>query len=357
MARSPEARWTSLKPIGLTFVVGFIGAGLGTLMHLPVPALLGSGILVSIFAFTRLPLAMPDGMRNIGFTVLGCSMGSGVTPEMLGLVGRWPASLLLLTLTVVIMMASGVWLLSRFFGMDRHTALLACTPGGASTVLAIATEDGADVRAVVVLQILRLLLVMAFLPLIIQTLGLQGAQGNTASSTIMSWHSVLLLVLAAYGVARLLAFFKVPAAFVLSGLLLSGFTHMEGWLEGRLPVPLVTLAFVIVGCMAGVRFVGVRLAEMKRYSVAALASVGLSTLISALLAGLAAWLLSLPFGQVWIAYSPGGIEAMAALAMALHFDPAYIAAHHLFRIVGLTLLLPLFSGWMKVRTRRPDRQT
>jgi uncharacterized membrane protein AbrB (regulator of aidB expression) len=31
---------------------------------------------------------------------------------------------------------------------------------------------------------------------------------------------------------------------------------------------------------------------------------------------------------------------MAALALALHYDPAYIAAHHLSRIVAITLIMP-----------------
>jgi hypothetical protein len=90
----------------------------------------------------------------------------------------------------------------------------------------------------------------------------------------------------------------------------------------------------------GVRFKGMTLAQLKSLSLAAVVSVTLSSVIAALGAGMMAYALDLPFGQVWIAYAPGGIEAMAALALALHYDPAYIAVHHLARIVGITLTMP-----------------
>ena len=50
--------------------------------------------------------------------------------------------------------------------------------------------------------------------------------------------------------------------------------------------------------------------------------------------------MGLPFGQVWLAYAPGGIEAMAIMAFALHLDAAFVGAHHVLRILGLSLLSP-----------------
>ena len=69
--------------------------------------------------------------------------------------------------------------------------------------------------------------------------------------------------------------------------------------------------------------------------------VMVSTTLAALFAALAANLLGLPFGQVWVAYAPGGVEAMAAMAIALGYDSAFVATHHLFRIILLLFLLPV----------------
>lgn len=345
---STKRHMVALYPIWLTLVLGFIGAGLAPFLHLPVPALLGSGILISILAFTRLPLAMPVLMRNIGFTILGCSMGSSITPEMLALVGRWPASLIGLTLTVIAMMLASTWLLSRHFGQTPSTALLASTPGALSAVVAMAMDGKGDVRAVVVLQSLRLLLVMAFLPVIIYGLGMQGTvDTGQAAALTLPWHTVPALLLTAFAIAQMLDKIHVPAAYVMTGLLLSGAGHVGGWLHGGLPSIAITTGFVIIGCVVGVRFRGIRLAELRQFSVAALVSVILSTVIAAIGAACVSWGMNLPFGQVWIAYAPGGIEAMAALALALHYDPAYIAAHHLARIIGINLLMPWVVRWVK----------
>ncbi len=350
LGKPSDAILQALRPILLTLLVGFIGAALAPYVHLPVPALLGSAILVACLAFTPLSsqLAMPVLMRNIGFTILGCSMGSGITPEMLQLIGRWPLSLLALAVTVVMMMGVSTWVLTRYFGHSKNTSLLASTPGALSTVVALADSGKGDIRAVIVLQSIRLLLVMAIMPVIINGLGLHGTGGthNNPSITLV-WHAVPALVLTAFAIAQMLDRIKLPAAYILTGLFLSGFGHAGGWLQGGLPIPVVHVAFVIIGCVVGARFRGIKLRELKQFALAAAVSVALSSMIAAVAAALVSWGLGLPFGQVWVAYAPGGIEAMAALAMALHYDPAYIAAHHLFRIVGLTLLLP----WVLMHTR------
>jgi uncharacterized membrane protein AbrB (regulator of aidB expression) len=38
---------------------------------------------------------------------------------------------------------------------------------------------------------------------------------------------------------------------------------------------------------------------------------------------------------------------MAAMALSLNYDPAYVAVHHLFRIFFLILVLPLFLRTMR----------
>ncbi len=327
-----------------TLSLGYLGAGLAQLAHLPVPALLGSGILLAIIAFTRLPLSMPTLMRNIGFTILGCSMGSSITGEMLAKISQWPLSLLGLAVTVIVMMALSTWVLSQYFQQTKNTALLASTPGALSTVVALASEGKGDLGTVVVFQSLRLILVMASFPLIIHALGLQGSVHlDVTQQAPLAWHSVPALLLTAFASALMLEKIKLPAAYILSGLVLSGTAHVNGWLSGNLPSSLVTLGFVIIGCMVGTRLKGMQLSKLRTLFLAATISVILSSLIAALGATLMAIALDLPFGQVWIAYAPGGIEAMAALALALHYDPAYIAAHHLSRIVAITLLMPIAS--------------
>ena len=69
--------------------------------------------------------------------------------------------------------------------------------------------------------------------------------------------------------------------------------------------------------------------------------------ISVAFAWIVSLLLSLPFGQVWVSFAPGGVEGMSSMALALGYDPLYVAVHHVFRILLLILILPVlirFAG-------------
>ena len=48
------------------------------------------------------------------------------------------------------------------------------------------------------------------------------------------------------------------------------------------------------------------------------AAVLAALLLSAGFAALGAWLLGLPFGQLWLAFAPGGVEAMAVTIRMPH---------------------------------------
>jgi uncharacterized membrane protein AbrB (regulator of aidB expression) len=67
-----------------------------------------------------------------------------------------------------------------------------------------------------------------------------------------------------------------------------------------------------------------------------------------------ATLLSLNTGDVIIAYAPGALEAMMILALALHFDPAFVGAHHLFRFMLVLVSIPIVIPWIARKPEPPE---
>ncbi len=62
--------------------------------------------------------------------------------------------------------------------------------------------------------------------------------------------------------------------------------------------------------------------------------------------GIAAGLLSgVGIAPGLLAYAPGSMETMIAMAVALNAHPAYVAAHHTVRLVILITTVPLMSAW------------
>ncbi len=54
-------------------------------------------------------------------------------------------------------------------------------------------------------------------------------------------------------------------------------------------------------------------------------------------------MLGLPIPEVMIAYAPGSVDAMMLLALALHLDPIYVGAHHVMRVMFVSLVMPLIA--------------
>lgn len=336
-----------LRSVFATLGIGMLGAGLASLVHLPVPGLIGSSLAVSLASFRGLPMHIPVPLRNLAYAVIGCSLASGVTPDIVRMVASWPLSLGALACAMALIMIVNMYVLMRFFGTDRQTALLASSPGALSYSLALSATGIGDARSVMVLQGLRLLFVTAGLPLVIATLdadplaGVVPGHAPQMGAISSVWLVVLTLALGA-GLAK----YRLPAAYLIAGMLLSGFAHAFGWAHGRLPEPAILMGFVVTGSLVGARFSGMSLAEVRRLALGSVCTVALVSAIAAVFAALVARWIEVPFGQVWVAYAPGGVEAMAAMALALDYDATFVAVHHLFRIILLLVWLPLILRWM-----------
>jgi uncharacterized membrane protein AbrB (regulator of aidB expression) len=60
-----------------------------------------------------------------------------------------------------------------------------------------------------------------------------------------------------------------------------------------------------------------------------------------LAAAAVAQVIDLPFAVFLLAFAPGGVEVMAAMAVQLALEPAFVAAHHVLRLLVLTVLIPV----------------
>jgi membrane AbrB-like protein len=331
----------------VTLMIGTCGAMAAIAAGLPAAALIGSALSVSFVSFCRLPTAVPPWLRNMAFAAIGCSLGSGVNTDFFELAVKWPLSLSGLVLVMGVILFTSSWVLTAFFNQSKITAILAASPGALSYSLAIAATGIGDARAIIVIQSIRLLSITTCLPLVLDFLNLEHGSGGGSqhhSLPLMATAGVFLLTLV-FGFV--LSNRRLPAAYLIAGVLVSGVLHYMGIVSGRPQTGFLSTGFVITGAVIGARFTSIPLADIKRLVGGALAVVVVSSSIAALFAALAAKLLGLPFGQLWVSYAPGGVEAMAAMALSLGYDSAFVATHHLFRIILLLFLLPVLLGVLR----------
>src|SRR6201994_3764901 len=105
---------------------------------------------------------------------LGLSLGSMVSPVMIKNLSAYPVTIALLAAATFCATFGSSFYLQRFHGWDRTSALLAGSPGALSQVIMLATERNADVAGIAVVQIMRVIILTAMVPMLLAATGMVG---------------------------------------------------------------------------------------------------------------------------------------------------------------------------------------
>jgi len=322
----------------LTVLIAAVGAAAARLLAMPAPYLIGPATAVTIAGFAGLTLRIAQPVRNATFIIVGLSMGTGLTPEVFVAARTWPLSFLMVPVAVVVLLYSATWTLQRFFGYDRATALLAASPGHLSFVLSLASETRSDLLAVGVIQSVRVLALTITVPLIVDILGLVSVAPPPAA--VMHPLALAGSFAAAAALGYLFMRLKVPAALLLGGMIAAGSTHLTGLVSGDLPSWIMTPTYVLLGALIGSRFSGASFRAMRAAFVAGGVVTVVVVALAAAIAASVCYVTAVPLDAALIAFAPGGLETMAAMAVMLHAQPTYVGAHHVLRLVILSVLMP-----------------
>ncbi|MDF2232390.1 AbrB family transcriptional regulator [Albimonas sp. CAU 1670] len=331
---------SDLRTPASTLAAGLAGAALAALAGVPAGALIGSTLAVVALAASGRSVGLPNRLRDVAFATIGVSLGSGVDERLVDQFGAWAVSLSILTISLVATLAAGRLILTRGFGLDARTATLASSPGTMSNAIAMAAEGHGDATAVMFLQVMRLLVLVLAVPPLAVALG-GSAQGADLAGATMPPAAFALLLAAALALGFVGARAGLPAACLLAGMVVSAAGHATGLVHGAAPAWAIFAAFATTGAALSARMSKVTAAQARRHALAGLAIVTATLVLSLGFALLAQAATGLAFAQVWIAYAPGGVEAMAAIGLSLGYDPAYVAVHHFVRIFVLVLIVPV----------------
>lgn len=332
-----------LRAFALTALIGTAGALIAILIGFPAPYLIGPAVAVTLAGLAGLKLSVPNRVRNVCFVIVGVSMGATVTPEVIVAARTWPLSFVMVLVAIFVLLYASSWVLQKFFHYDRVTALLASSPGHFSYVLSLAAETRCDLRTVSVAQSVRVLALTITVPLIVEVFDLVGTDPIMLAPTMST--PVLVTMLAVSGLFGMLFLrWKLPAALLLGGVVVSIGTHVTGFVSGGVSNWLLTPTYIILGSVIGTRFCGVSITELR---IAFIAGFVTTLVVAVLAAGIASgisYFLGVPLDAALIAFAPGGLETMSAMAVMLHADPTYVGAHHVLRLMFLSVLMPLVLG-------------
>src|SRR5882757_6765990 len=286
-----------------TLAIGTAGGALFLLLNLPGGLISGAMIAVGIAAIAGRPLTMPPILTQTVLVLLGISLGSLVSRQLLQHIGAYPLTIALLALATFCSTFGSSIYLQRAHGWDQTSAFLAGSPGALSQITMLAIEKGADVPAIAVVQTMRVIILTAALPLLL----------------------------------RLIRF---PASWMFGAMIGSSVLHGTGLIEGGLPPWVRGVALVGIGALIGSRFARMKPRVLLSHVNAALGSFAIAIAISAVFVAVIVLTTHVRFADIIVAFAPGAMDAMLALALTLHIDPIFVGAHHLSRFVFVTITTP-----------------
>ena len=360
-ASSVTDRFTTVRHLAETLALAAAGGAALGLIGVPAGWLSGSILAVAGASLAGRPMLIPTLLMRAIFVLIGISLGAVVTPETLHGMATYPVSIAVLILAMALISIGGAGYLRLIHRWDNVDAYLAAAPGGMSQVLALGAELGGDLRAIAIVQSIRVVVIAVGLPAGLSMLGLVGqAPPRVTGALSIGVLDELAILVAASTVVAIIAYrIRFPGGLLFGAMLTSAVLHGSGLIHAVMPWWAVNTAMVAMGAITGSRFANTPLRMLLNFVGAAFGSFAVAVTIAAAFAAVLISVLSLRAAEVMIAFAPGSVDAMMLLALALNLDPVYVGAHHLTRIFFVSLTMPLVARRtarsLKIRSEPPKQ--
>ena len=163
----------------------------------------------------------------------------------------------------------------------------------------------ADAMRVVMAQSFRVFVLVAVLPAVIVG---SDTHGLGLPPQVDPLSPEMLALLAAAGLAAGYVFNRagVPAGWLTGPFFLSAIVNAAGWMQVEMPQWLSLPALVGLGCVIGCRFTNLSPREFARMIGVSLGAFIVGMSIATAISGLIWAFFGLPFGQLLLAFAPGG---------------------------------------------------
>ena len=334
-----------------TLGLGAFGAAVALVLDMPLPFLLGPLFAVTPAALLRAPVVRPpEWMVTPMRVILGVMVGASLTPELFASFGALGLSMLAVPVFVVVSSLLGYVIYRRIGGYSPPEAYFAALPGGLHSMTAYAEDIGLDIHRIALAQALRVVLVVAAVPLILWAVQADVVSGGAefvsamADVTLPQHLTMLGAGVAGYVLGRVT---RIPGGSIIGPMIVSSGLHLGGVIDAPASFELLALAQVVLGCAIGARFVGEPLSLLRAGLHLAVLGFVVSGAVTLVLAWQVSSMTGRDFLSLALALAPGGMPEMSLMAIALGLDAAFVVVMHMVRILFVLLAAP--AVWAVLR--------
>ena len=307
----------------------------------PLGAMIGPIFAVGILAYLTRESPEPGiDATDFAIMLIGIVLGSQVTPEVLNHAEKWPMSMLLLLLTMVLILFTLGRLNQQLLGMGKVSAHLAGAPGNLATAVAIAHQLDGSISQVAIYHSLRLAFLTVITPLIFYVPEAHNAPRAFGSSDFMIW---ILLLAFAWSMTQALKKLRVTTPGLFAGTIVTALINLSEIAPVNPPSFFISIAMIIFGWQIAIDVLKQGLLILSKTIAPAICANVLAIILAAIGAYITHLTIDLPLSDTLLAFMPGGFQVMPVVALETGADGLYVTTHHLVRVLAMGMLIPLFA--------------
>lgn len=320
-----------------TLAVGFCGGIIAEILNSPLPFLLGSILAVSIFQVICSKAKIFVKLRQSGQLILGVAIGLYFSKEVaLNLIDDFGLMIGIAILSVSFAGIVGLFI-SYVSNISRTTAYFATMPGGVSEMSNLAERFGGDAGVVAFSQSIRLVAVVFVVPiglsLFTDSPRIHSVSEENLIISNYRYFIIGMLILSALFFSIIFEKCRLMNSWFLGGLLAGAIFAFNGTSPDALPLRIVDLGQLLIGCALGTRFYLSVIVELRRVILALLLGSIVLILGGFSFGVIVSYLFDRSLPTMLLALAPGGVAEMGITARVLSLDVPAVTAFHLVRIV------------------------
>lgn len=332
-------------------VLSLIGGYMFSLLHIPIPWMLGPIVVVMLSQFFyKGPLKWSGKMRDLGIVLVGTVIGIQFNIDLFGMMDSILIYMIILNVILIGGSIGIAYLTSIWAKIPMQAAVLGAIPGGLGQIIVFAEEEKVkEIGVISYFQVIRLLLIVVFVPFIVAG-QVMSKQPTEAKLTI----SLVLLIALAWVCSYFMERIHLPVAFFITPIILLITLQLTAPIAMP-PVPgiVMGIAQLLIGAHIGLMLkpdmirLPVRVLVGGIFSAFALIALtfGSSFLMS--------FALGTTFATSFLSTAPGGLDQMVLLAEAVNAEVSLVSMFQTFRLLFIfILIMPLMKLFYRWRGKK-----
>ncbi|MBL3519687.1 AbrB family transcriptional regulator [Arcobacter lanthieri] len=337
----------SILQMLLALLVAFCGSILFIFLHLPLPWLLGSIFATTVLIrFQNIPIQSPKVFSPPARILIGLTIGSAFTPQILEFIPHYAISLLLVIPFTILVIFFGTYYYYKVLKYDLRTSYLGSMPGGVIEMVIIGQELKADTSKITLMQSSRLFFVVVSLPFIIQYIFQIDIRGNQLLTTpikdidLFEFSYIYIFGILAAFIAKKL---RITAAYLIGPMIISMVLYSSGFVHTHIPDELLKFIQIVFGSIIGFTFKNVDLKTILKTLVATLGHFIILLILCTIFILIIYHFMYFKALDILLAFGPGGQTEINLIAILVGANLPYITLHHIVRLFIVMNIAPVIA--------------